>query len=85
MKLIRAGDGACWKRMAAVGGRENGGRKKKEEMRKNEEQRGRRPMYNTRVPDSLAPLVHYRAQGRLAPLLVEPGGRYTGARPNGTL
>jgi hypothetical protein len=47
--------------------------KKKE--RRDEEERGRRPMYNTRVSASLAPLVHYRAPGRLAPLLVGPGAQ----------
>jgi hypothetical protein len=57
--------------------------KKKE--RRDEEERGRRPMYNTRVSASLAPLVHYRAPGRLAPLLVGPRARHMGARPNGTM
>jgi hypothetical protein len=39
-------------------GSENEGRGKKEEVRKNEEERGRRLMYNTRVPASLVPLLH---------------------------
>jgi hypothetical protein len=71
--------------MAAGGGRENGGRKKKEEMMENEEERGRGSMYNTRAPASLVPLVHYRAPGRLAPLLVGPEARYKGTRPNDAL
>jgi hypothetical protein len=71
--------------MAAQGGRQNGGRRKKEEMRKNEEERGRQPMYNTRKPASLTPLVHYKALGRLVPLLVGPEARSKGARPKGTL
>jgi hypothetical protein len=74
-----------WKRMAAIGGRENGGRRKKEEMRKNEEERGRRPMYNIRVPASLAPLVHYKAPGRLETLLVGPTAWYNGAKTHGAL
>jgi hypothetical protein len=71
--------------MVTVGGRENGGRRKEEDMRKNEEERGWWPMYNIRPPALLAPFMHYRAPGRLAPLLVGPGARYKGARPNGTL
>jgi hypothetical protein len=71
--------------MTAVEGRENGGRRKKEEMSKNQEERGHRPMYNTRVPASLAPLVHQRVPERLAPLLVRPRARYKGARPNGAM
>jgi hypothetical protein len=39
-------------------GRENGGRRKKEERRKNEEERGRWPLYNTRVLALLVPLQH---------------------------
>jgi hypothetical protein len=42
-------------------------------------------MYNTRAPASLTPLVHYKAPERLAPLLVGPGARSKGARPNGAL
>jgi hypothetical protein len=53
--------------------------RKKEEMRKNEEERGRQHMYNTRTLASLAPFMHYRAPGRLAPLLVGPGAPYKGA------
>jgi hypothetical protein len=59
--------------VAAGVGRENGGRRKKEDMRRNDDERGRRPMYNTRAP------------GRLAPFLVRPGARCKGASPNGTL
>jgi hypothetical protein len=64
---------------------ENEGRRKKEEIRKNEEERGQRPMYNTRVPTRLAPLVHYKVPGRLTPLLVGPGARSKCTRPNGAL
>jgi hypothetical protein len=74
-----------WKKMAAEGGRENGGTRKKEEMRKNEEGRGWWPMYNTRAPASLAPWVHYKTPGWLAPLLVGSGARSKGVRPNGTM
>jgi hypothetical protein len=42
-------------------------------------------MYNTRAPSLLVPFMHYRDLGRLVPLLVGPGARYKGARPNGTL
>jgi hypothetical protein len=71
-----------WKRMTAIEGRENGGKKKE---RRDEEERGRRPMYNTRASALLVPLVHYKTLRRLAPLLVGPGVRYKGARPNCTL
>jgi hypothetical protein len=71
--------------MAVGGGRENGERRKKEEMWKNEEERGRRPMYNIRASVTLASLVHYKASGRLAPLLVGPGAKSKGTRPNGAL
>jgi hypothetical protein len=71
--------------MAARGGRENGGRRKKEEMRKNDEERGWRSMYNTRAPASLAPLVHYKTPGRLAPLLMGPRARSKGVRSNAAL
>jgi hypothetical protein len=42
-------------------------------------------MYNTRVPTSMAPLVHYRAPRRLVPLLAGPEASYKGARTNGAL
>jgi hypothetical protein len=42
-------------------------------------------MYNTRALASLAPLVHYKALGRLVPLLVGPEARHKGVGPNGVL
>jgi hypothetical protein len=70
--------------MVAGGGRENGGTRKKEEMRKNEEERanglcitqGRQPRWR--------PWCTTRRQGG-APLLVGPGARSKGVRPNGAL
>jgi hypothetical protein len=69
MRPIHGGDEAFEEECGSQS-REREWGKKKEARRKNEEERGRRPMYNTRAPASLVPLVHYRAPGRLAPLLV---------------
>jgi hypothetical protein len=73
MKPIHVGDGACWVEENGSRRREREWGKKKE--RRDEEERGRRPMYNIRGPALLAPLVHYMAPGRLAPLLVGSGAR----------
>jgi hypothetical protein len=83
MKLIRVGDVACWVEENDSHRREREWGKKKE--KKDEEEWGRRPMYNTRAPASLASLVHYRVPERLAPLLVGPRAQYKGTRPNGAL
>jgi hypothetical protein len=40
---------------------------------------------STRASASMAPLVHYRVPGRLAPLLVGPGAWHKGDMPNGAL
>jgi hypothetical protein len=42
-------------------------------------------MYNIRAPALMAPLVQYRAPGRLASLLVGLGAQHKGALPNGAL
>jgi hypothetical protein len=76
---------ALWGRRKWSQRREREQGKKKEQMRKNEEEMGRRPTYNTRASASMAPLVHYRVPGRMAPLRVGPRARYKGGRPNGAL
>jgi hypothetical protein len=83
MKPIRVGDEACWVEENGSHRREGEWGKKKE--RRDEEERGRRPMYNIRVPASLAPLVHYKAPGRLETLLVGPTAWYNGAKTHGAL
>jgi hypothetical protein len=57
---------------------------RKEERKNRGGRKGSGPMYNTRVPASLVPLMHYRVPRSLTPFLVGPGIRSKGAKPNGT-